>query len=165
MALIGQITKYNHPSYNISQKHVAAQEKLAEYLSHYFWKVFIEFDAPVPNPARVIGDINARSTKPYDLDVFAEAPIWEKLESVKYQRIGIEIIGPSRKGHNNKHQLDRDEARLKQIHDYYNIPIYSYSCHEVVGNGYKDARGKNHPCHRERDYFRWWGIVPKQITV
>ena len=78
-------------SYQVSDKHKAAQEKIASYLRLYFRVVKIEFDAPVPNPARIMGDLKERSTITHHLDVNTEVPIWRKIESVKYTRFGIEI--------------------------------------------------------------------------
>lgn len=162
MALKGSITWNTHPGYDISDKHIDAQEFLADILSEFYWRVHIELDAPVPNPARVLwAEEKARSTKPYDLDVFAEDPIWANVESVKYQKIAIEI--DCKYGHGNKFQITRDDQRMKAIKDFYNVPIYGYSCHEVVGAGYKDILKKRHPCHQKHEYLRWWGIVPKRI--
>lgn len=153
---------YGQTGYFISDKHVRAQKKLAEILHHYFRRIFVEFDAPVPNPYRIYGDMKARSTIPYDLDIFAEDPRWEKIDTLKHQKIAIEI--DCKKGHNDtKYQHYRDERRSKQIADYYGIPIYRYSCHEVVGAGWFDRKYKRHPIHDETEYFDWWGIVSKKL--
>ncbi|MDR4490844.1 MAG: hypothetical protein R2685_08075 [Candidatus Nitrosocosmicus sp.] len=164
--VLGQVTRINHPGYNMSKKHLNAQQEIAEILCFGFHRVFIECDAPVPNPARYLyGDMKARSTKPYDLDVFAEDPIWENLVSLKHQKIAVEIAGPNRKGHNNKYQLARDDARKKQIRNYYNIPIFEYSCHEVVGQGYRHKLKKLIPPFTATEFLGWWNVVLKQNVM
>lgn len=157
--VLGKVTRLNHPSYSMSDKHLDAQQELAELLCFGFHRVFIEFDAPVPNPTRYLyGDLNARSTKPYDLDVFAEDPIWENIQYLKHEKIAIEI--DCKYGHGTKKQIQRDDKRQAQIKEYYRIEeIYGYSCHEVVGQGYKDILKKLHPCFKATDFLKWWGII------
>ena len=74
-------------------KHEAAKQRVKFELSLYFNRVFDEFQLPVPNPERVMGDLNSRSTITYHLDVFAEDPIYRKIDTLKYRTIGIEIDG------------------------------------------------------------------------
>jgi hypothetical protein len=154
---------------NEGWKHKAAKERIKYELSLYFNRVVDELDLSVPNPAYIMGDLKERSTHTFFLDVYAEDPIWRKIESAKYQRIGIEIDGDV--GHKRtKKQYKRDIARTNALVEYYvyqGIMIFRFDSEYLAGPGFRDPRNRfihrpklsNHEIHNEI------GLVPKKITV
>lgn len=150
-------------------KHKAAKERIKFELSLYFNVVQEEFLMPVPNPQRIFGDLNAVSTRKYVLDVFAEDPIWRKIESLKYPRIGIEIDGDV--GHRRtKRQYKRDIARTKQLCEYKvyeGLLIVRFDSEYLAGKGFRDPR--NNFIHRPKltpaEILKEIGLVPRKIAA
>ncbi len=123
-------------------KHKKAKEIIMFELSLYFNVVEEEFFMPVPNSERVMGDLKARSTKSYSLDIYAEDPIWRKIEKLEYQRIGIEIDGAVNHM-KTKAQFRRDRARSKYLCEYEvyeGLLIVRFDSDYVVGKSFRDPR-------------------------
>lgn len=150
-------------------KHEAAKQRIKFELSLYFNRVFDEFEIPVPNPERIFGDLNVKSTKPYKLDVFAEDPIYRKIDSLKYRTIGIEIDGEV--GHKKtKRQFKRDIARTNQICEfrlYQGIAIFRFDSEYLAGKGFRDPRNnfRWRPKLTPEEILKEIGLVAKKILA
>lgn len=148
-------------------KHIKAQQRLFNIFALYFNVVIPEFPMPCPNPQFTLGDHKARSLKTYYFDIFAESPKMEKIQSLKYPTIGIEVDGEY--GHKKtKRQHKRDNARTQIITEYYNgVFIIRYDSEQIVGKGFADPF-KNwdfRPPFTQEEIFRHIELVPKKISV
>lgn len=129
-------------------------------MKSYFKYTQLEFDAPVPNMKRAY-DSKAKSTRPYDWDVFCETPRMHTRDLVPFQKIGIEIDGAV--GHKKtENQYMHDEVRTTLLKSYYKVNTIRFDTDELVGKGYVNPKTKKitSPILTNKEILERLGITP-----
>lgn len=74
---------------------------------------------------------------------------------VATKTIVVEVNG--KVGHSSKRSYE-NEQNAKAYFERLGIKMYTYSPQELVGNGWKDSKGRKHTPHKDEELFADWGL-------